>query len=145
MDPLHLEALDNHDNQPATGATKTGGGLLRYEKLWYLFYRYLRVSPGTRQKCILHGSVRHQNICSRDPITLLSIDIMFETFLEIGVSDLLVSTGCLQDPLYGTMRNILILKYRARKAKFHDISQYLADHVSCRVTHVAHHTFVFTF
>ncbi len=26
MDPLHLEALDNHDNQPATGATKTGGG-----------------------------------------------------------------------------------------------------------------------
>jgi hypothetical protein len=37
-----------------------------------------------------------------------------------------------------------ILKYWARKAKFHDISQYLADHVSCRVTHVAHHTFVFT-
>jgi hypothetical protein len=26
MDPLRLEALDNHDNQPATGATKTGGG-----------------------------------------------------------------------------------------------------------------------
>jgi hypothetical protein len=26
MDPLHLEASDNHDNQPATGATKTGGG-----------------------------------------------------------------------------------------------------------------------
>jgi hypothetical protein len=26
MDPLHLEALDNHNNQPATGATKTGGG-----------------------------------------------------------------------------------------------------------------------
>jgi hypothetical protein len=26
MDPLILEALDNHDNQPATGATKAGGG-----------------------------------------------------------------------------------------------------------------------
>jgi hypothetical protein len=26
MDPLRLEALDNHDNQPATGATKAGGG-----------------------------------------------------------------------------------------------------------------------
>ncbi len=26
MDPLHLEAPDNHDNQPATGATKAGGG-----------------------------------------------------------------------------------------------------------------------
>ena len=26
MDPLRLEVSDNHDNQPATGATKTGGG-----------------------------------------------------------------------------------------------------------------------
>jgi hypothetical protein len=26
MDPLHLEASDNHDNQPATGATKVGSG-----------------------------------------------------------------------------------------------------------------------
>ncbi len=26
MDPLRLEASDNHDNQPATGATKAGGG-----------------------------------------------------------------------------------------------------------------------
>jgi hypothetical protein len=26
MDPLHLEASDNHDNQPATGVTKAGGG-----------------------------------------------------------------------------------------------------------------------
>jgi hypothetical protein len=26
MDLLHLEASDNHDNQPATGATKPGGG-----------------------------------------------------------------------------------------------------------------------
>jgi hypothetical protein len=26
MDPLHLKAPDNHDNQPATGATKMGGG-----------------------------------------------------------------------------------------------------------------------
>ena len=26
MDPLHLKVSDNHDNQPATGATKTGGG-----------------------------------------------------------------------------------------------------------------------
>ncbi len=26
MDPLRLETSDNHDNQPATGATKMGGG-----------------------------------------------------------------------------------------------------------------------
>jgi hypothetical protein len=26
MDPLHLEASDNHDNQPAMGAKKAGGG-----------------------------------------------------------------------------------------------------------------------
>jgi hypothetical protein len=26
MDSLRLEASDNHDNQPATGAAKTGGG-----------------------------------------------------------------------------------------------------------------------
>ncbi len=26
MDPLHLEASDNHDNQPVMGAMKTGGG-----------------------------------------------------------------------------------------------------------------------
>ncbi len=26
MNPLHLKALDNHDNQPAMGATRGGGG-----------------------------------------------------------------------------------------------------------------------
>jgi hypothetical protein len=26
MDPLRLETSDNHDNQPATGATKAGSG-----------------------------------------------------------------------------------------------------------------------
>ncbi len=26
MDPLHLEASDNHVNQPAMGTTKAGGG-----------------------------------------------------------------------------------------------------------------------
>jgi hypothetical protein len=56
------------------------------------------VSPGTTQKCMLHNSIRYQNTRSRDPITLLSMDIVVETFLEIGVSDLLVSA--LQDPLY---------------------------------------------
>jgi hypothetical protein len=43
------------------------------------------------------------------------------------------------------MRNILILKYWARKAKYYNISQYIADYVSCRGTHIAHHTFVFAF
>ncbi len=100
-------------------------------------------SPGATRKYILHDSVRYQNIRSRDPITLLSMDIVIETFLEIGVSDLLVSTRRLQDPLYGSMRNILIHKYWARKTKIHGIPQYLADHVICRVTHVMHHTFVF--
>ncbi len=49
---------------------------------------------------MLHDSVRYQNTRSRDPITLLSMDIVAETFLEIGVSDLLVLTQCLQDRLY---------------------------------------------
>ncbi len=39
MDPLRLEALDNHDNQPATGAKKTGGGwqegIVVFRKEWY--------------------------------------------------------------------------------------------------------------
>ena len=36
----------------------------------------------------------------RVSITLLSMDIVVERFLEIGVSDLLVSTYRSQDPLY---------------------------------------------
>jgi hypothetical protein len=52
------------------------------------------------QKCMLQDCVRYQNNHSRDPITFLSMDIVVETFLEIGVSDLLVSTQCLQDQLY---------------------------------------------
>jgi hypothetical protein len=52
-------------------------------------YVFLLV-PG--ESAFLHNSVRYQNIRSRDPITLLSLDIMVETFLEIGVSDLLVLT-----------------------------------------------------
>jgi hypothetical protein len=42
------------------------------------------------------------------------------------------------------MGNILILKYWARKAKYHYISRHLADHGSARVTHITHYTFVFT-
>ncbi len=86
--------------QQVTSTSYQSERVLRYEKLWYQFYRYLCVSPGTTQKCMLHNSVRYQNTHSRDPITLLSMDILVETFLEIGVSDLLVSTQCLQDPLY---------------------------------------------
>ena len=80
--------------------SKTNNILLRYEKLRYSFYRYLRVSPGTTGKCMLHDSIRYRNTHSRDPITLLSMDIVVETFLEIGESDLLVSIRCWQDPLY---------------------------------------------
>ncbi len=83
-----------------TSTSKQSEGVLCYKKLWYLFYRYLRVSPGTTWKCMLHDSVRYWNTCSRDPITLLSMDIVVETFSKIGVSDLLVSTWHLQDPLY---------------------------------------------
>jgi hypothetical protein len=83
-----------------TSTSYQSEGVFRYEKLWYLFYRYLRVSPDATQKDILHNSVRYQNIHSREPIMLLSMDIVFETFLEIGVSDLLVLTQRLQDPLY---------------------------------------------
>jgi hypothetical protein len=67
--------------------------VLHYDKLWYLFYRYLRVSPDAMRMCILHNSVRYQNIRSRDPITLLSMDIMFETFLEIGITYVLEWSG----------------------------------------------------
>jgi hypothetical protein len=83
-----------------TSTSYQNEGVLHYEKLWYLFYRYLHVSPGTTQKCMLHNSIRYQNTHSRDPIPLLNMDILVETFLEIGVSDLLVSTRRLQDPLY---------------------------------------------
>jgi hypothetical protein len=58
----------------------SGGGVLRHEKRWYVFYRYLHVSPGTTQKCMLHDSFRYRNTRSRDPITLLSMDIVVETF-----------------------------------------------------------------
>ncbi len=78
-------------NLPSSGCLKTDG-MLCYEKIWYLFYRYLHDSPGTTQKCMLHDSVRYQNTHSSDPIMLLSMDIVVETFLEIGVSDQLVST-----------------------------------------------------
>ncbi len=63
--------------------------MLRYEKLWYGTYFtgtyvFLLVP---RESAFLYDSVRYQNIRSRDPITLLSMDIVVETFLEIGVSD----------------------------------------------------------
>jgi hypothetical protein len=45
-----------------------------------------------RKSAFLARFRRYQNNCSRDPITLLSMDIVVETFLEIGVSDLLVLT-----------------------------------------------------
>jgi hypothetical protein len=61
---------------------------------------YMYLGPGTMHKCMLHDSVGYQNTRSRDSITLSSMDIVVETFLEIGVSDLLVSTQRLQDPLY---------------------------------------------
>ncbi len=71
-----------------TSTSYQSEGVLCYEKLWYFFYRYLSVSPGATQKCMLHDFVRYQNTRSRDPITLISMDIVVETFLEIGVSDL---------------------------------------------------------
>jgi hypothetical protein len=44
--------------------------------------------------------VKYRNTHFRDPIMLLSMDIVGERFLEIGASDLFVSTQWLQDPLY---------------------------------------------
>jgi hypothetical protein len=83
-------------------------------------------SPDATRKCILHNFVRYRNIRSRDPITLLSMDIVFETFLEIGVSDLLVLTRRLQDPLHRTMKHTyLSLSIGLGKRNFmisHDIS-----------------------
>ncbi len=76
-----------------TSTSYQSEGVLCYEKLWYLFYRYLRVSPDATQKCILHDSVRYQNIRSRDPIALLSMDIVFETFLDIGITYVLEWSG----------------------------------------------------
>ncbi len=65
------------------------------------------------------------------PITLLSMDIVVETFLEIGVSDLLVSTQCLQDPLYMEVRETyLSLSIGLGKQNFmisHDILLIMSD------------------
>jgi hypothetical protein len=98
------------------------------------------------ESAFLHNSVRYQNIRSRDPITLLSMDIVVETFFgDRCVRPISIDMTFARPIVFITMRNILIIKYWARKAKFHGISRYLADHDSCRVTHVAHHTFVFTF
>jgi hypothetical protein len=73
------------------------------------------------------------------------MDIMVETFFEDRcVRPINIDMTFARLIVYGSMRNILILKYWARKAKHHDILLYLADHVSCRVTQVTHHTFVFT-
>ncbi len=83
-----------------TSTSYQSEGVLHYEKRWYLFYRYLCVFPGTTQKCMLQDFVEYQNTHSRDPIMLLSIDIVVETFLDIGTSDLIVSTCHLQDALY---------------------------------------------
>ncbi len=77
------------------------GELLAY---WFILHCYVMRNFGTyftgtyvfllvpRESALLHNSVRYQNIHSRDPITLLSMDIVVETFLEIGVSDVLVLT-----------------------------------------------------
>ncbi len=79
-----------------------------------------------RKNAFLHDSVRYQNIRSRDPTTLLSMDIVVETFLEIGVSDLLVLTWHLQDPLYLELwETYLSLSIGLGKQNFmlsHDIS-----------------------
>ncbi len=68
-------------------------------KLCYVIRNFGTYFTGTyvfllvpRESAFLHDSVRYQNIRSRDPITLLSMDIVVETFLEIGVSHLLVLT-----------------------------------------------------
>jgi hypothetical protein len=56
---------------------------------------------------------------------LLSMDIVVERFLEIGASDLLVlaiGTAVARLIVYRSMRNILILKYWTRKAKYHDLA-----------------------
>jgi hypothetical protein len=45
--------------QQVTSTSYQSKGVLHYEKLWYFFYRYLRVSPGTMQKCMLHDFVRY--------------------------------------------------------------------------------------
>jgi hypothetical protein len=78
--------------------------LIRYDKLWHLFYRYFYIFLLELRKTAyctkVHYFIKYQNNCFRDPIKLLSMDIAVERFLEIGASDLLVSTQQLQDPLY---------------------------------------------
>ncbi len=68
-------------------------------RLFYVMRNFGTYFTGTyvfllvpHESAFLHDSVRYQNIRSRDPITLLSMDILVETFLEIGVSDILVLT-----------------------------------------------------
>ncbi len=60
--------------------------LLRYEKLWYLFYRYLRVPPGTTgmstaQKCNISLSVKIHGF--RDPTGIVKYGhVSWEDFLR---------------------------------------------------------------
>ncbi len=71
--------------------------------LWYIFHRYIHLSPGTAwksiaQKCNILLSI--QIHISEIQWGLLSIDTSIEGFLEIGASDLFVSTWRLQEPSY---------------------------------------------
>ncbi len=63
-------------------------------------YVFLLVLPKSAYCTKVQYFVKYQNTHLRDPITLLSMDIVVERFLEIGASNLLVSTRQLQDPLY---------------------------------------------
>jgi hypothetical protein len=57
--------------------------------------------------------------------------IMVETFFgDRCVRPISIDTAFVRSIVYGSMRNILILRYWARKAKLHDISRYLADIMS---------------
>jgi hypothetical protein len=54
----------------------------------------------------------------RGSITLLSMDIVVEKILKIGVSDLIsIDIPFARLIVFGTMRNIFILKYWTRKGK----------------------------
>ena len=106
--------------------------------LWSLFFRYFRIFPGTARKCNISLSIKIHILEIQQ--TMLSMDTSVEKYLEMGALGLLVLTRQLQDPSYRTMRHILILKYWARKAKYHNIS-HLADCWHFRVTHIKHHTF----
>ncbi len=69
------------------------------------------------------------------------MDIVAEIFGDKCIRPISINTTVARPIVYRSIRDILILKYWARKAKHHNISLIVGIF---RVTHIMHHTFELT-